>query len=241
MTSSHTSPRVGFPLVCRRPKPFERGLSLVELMVGVTIGLFVVAAASMLVGTQLGENRKLILETQLGQDLRATADIIARELRRSGASEKPWEHIATETTAASYNSMADFPLVSPETVEFRYARHGATGEIGPWGFKLEGTVIKTKTLSGGAYQELTDPETMEVTRFLITPNNAPEQILPCPKLCPGTNDTSCWPRLAVRGFTVTIEARSPRNNEVVRSLQSEVRLRNDQVRFLAGSGRSCPA
>ena len=53
-------------------------------MVGVAIGLFVVAAASMLVVTQLSDNRRLMLETQVQQDLRATADIITRELRRAG-------------------------------------------------------------------------------------------------------------------------------------------------------------
>ena len=53
-------------------------------MVGVAIGLFVVAAASMLVVTQLSDNRRLTLETQVQQDLRATADIITRELRRAG-------------------------------------------------------------------------------------------------------------------------------------------------------------
>ena len=53
-------------------------------MVGVAIGLFVVAAASMLVVTQLSDNRRLTLETQVQQDLRASADIITRELRRAG-------------------------------------------------------------------------------------------------------------------------------------------------------------
>ena len=62
-----------------------RGLSLVELMVGIAVGMFVVAAAATLVATQLTENRGLQLELQVQQDLRATADIITRELRR-GAS-----------------------------------------------------------------------------------------------------------------------------------------------------------
>ncbi|MBL0296208.1 MAG: hypothetical protein IPQ21_03185 [Betaproteobacteria bacterium] len=53
-------------------------------MVGITVGLFIVAAAAMLVTTQLGDNRRLLLETQVQQDLRATADIITRELRRAG-------------------------------------------------------------------------------------------------------------------------------------------------------------
>ena len=62
----------------------HRGMSLVELMVGITVGLLVVAGASLLVSSQLSENRRLLLETQVQQDLRATADIIARQLRRSG-------------------------------------------------------------------------------------------------------------------------------------------------------------
>jgi type II secretory pathway component PulJ len=208
----------------------ERGLSLVELMVGATIGLFVVAAASMLVGTQLGENRKLILETQLGQDLRATADIIARELRRSGNSHDPWNNIATETSSATYNDRSEISTVGG--IDFMYDREG-TANRGQRGFKLEGGVIKTRLAPQTSYQELTDPATMEVTSFQIVQRVIPEQTLPCPRLCPGTNSTDCWPKLFVRAFTVTIEARSPNNPEVVRSLQSEVRLRNDQVKFFA--------
>ncbi len=43
----------------------QRGLSLVELMVGITDGLFVVAAAATLVANQLSDNRRLLLETQV--------------------------------------------------------------------------------------------------------------------------------------------------------------------------------
>jgi len=69
------------PAVWRRR---QAGLSMVELMVGVAIGLFVVAGATMAVSNQLGDNRRLMLETQIQQDLRAAADVIARDLRRSG-------------------------------------------------------------------------------------------------------------------------------------------------------------
>ena len=63
----------------------QRGLSIVELMVGIAIGLIIVAAASLLMSGQLNENRRLLAETQLQQDLRAASDIITRELRRIGA------------------------------------------------------------------------------------------------------------------------------------------------------------
>ena len=61
-----------------------RGLSIVELMVGIAVGMFVLAGASLLASSQLSDNRQLLLETQVQQDLRATADLIARELRRGG-------------------------------------------------------------------------------------------------------------------------------------------------------------
>jgi type II secretory pathway component PulJ len=236
------------PLWGTRRRSLSRGLSLVELMVGVTIGLFVVAAASMLVGTQLGENRKLVLETQLGQELRATADIIARELRRSGASALPWTHIATETGTANYNDRADLAVMGTSEVRFLYDRHGPE-DRGDLGFKLESGVIKTRSIPGATPQALTDSESMLITKFEIIQKVIPEQTLPCPKLCAVTNGTECWPKLRVRAFTVTIEAQSVRNPEVKRSLQSEVRMRNDEVKFFvpgaSGAGpstaQSCPS
>lgn len=71
----------------------QRGLSLVELLVGISVGLFVLAGATLLLSTQLGDNRRLLLETQLQQDLRATMDIITRELRRAGVNKIGRAHV----------------------------------------------------------------------------------------------------------------------------------------------------
>jgi type IV pilus assembly protein PilW len=60
------------------------GLSLPELLVGMTLGLLVTAAALALVAMASGEQRRLLAEARLQQDLRAAMDIVTRELRRSG-------------------------------------------------------------------------------------------------------------------------------------------------------------
>ena len=62
----------------------SRGLSLVEMMVGIAVGLFIVAGASLVTVNQISDNRRLTLETQVQQDLRAAADLVARDLRRAG-------------------------------------------------------------------------------------------------------------------------------------------------------------
>lgn len=213
----------------RRFASRQRGLSLVELMVGITIGLFVVAGASLVVATQLGDNRRLLLETQLQQDLRATLDIVTREIRRAGG-------VADATALAGLwqegggpvarNNLATIDLNADlDEVVFRYRRGGNEG---PFGFRLSSGVVQS--LLGGNWQALTDANVMTVTTFTVTPTPEPAVQIPCPRLCDdGTQ--SCWPTLAVRAYTVDIAARSRSDPAVQRSVRSQVRLRNDLLEF----------
>ena len=226
----------------------QRGLSLVELMVGITIGLFVVAAASLVVTSQLTDNRRMLLELQVQQDLRATADVITRELRRAGGRELAangvWSEGAsatanpfgtvTLTTQASGNTEARFDYergIGLERLGFKFEKNATTGNVG---------VIQSHIGSG--WQDLTDKSTMDVTRFtvtLLTPLIAAP--IPCPKLCASGNNL-CWPKLKVRAYVVIIEARARTDNRIQRRLQSEVRLRNDELEFGTGlsAAQPCP-
>lgn len=167
---------VNGPRVARR----QAGLSMVELLVGIAIGLLVVAAASMLTATQLGENRRMLLETQLQQDLRATVEIITRQLRRAGAVAQPMNYIWTEqlpgADAGNTDDMAPNAFGVPATeVTFRYAR----GPAGQLGFRLQGSRIQARlVLTPGGWQDLTDNSAMEVTAFSVTPFHAFEPSQP---------------------------------------------------------------
>ncbi len=217
-----------------------RGLSLVELMVGITIGMFIVAAASMLAATQLGENRRLLLETQLQQDLRSAADTITRELRRAGAASSAMLHVASDDAPALPLDLSDITIHSAAHLEFGY--HRRSGEIGPWGFRLDNFKILSRVASALPEQELTDPYVMKVTALSITPVDEPDIIIPCPKLCQPGNDDICWPRVKVRRMRVGITAEYANDPRVVRTLNSEVRLRNDDLRFhsSAPGAQACP-
>jgi type IV pilus assembly protein PilW len=218
----------------------QRGLSLVELMVGVVVSLFVVAAATLLMSTQMTDNRRLLLETQIQQDLRATADIVAKELRRSsfwGGHASGVPAPAVGTVVANPSRTLSFVSTS-NTVNYRYTRTaGATA----FGFKLENGIIKScqgepdvDGLCGGAYQELTDPKSVTINAFTVTqersatPNNDDSLILPCPNLC-SDSTTNCWPRVAVREFVITLSGTSVADPTVTRELRVGVRVRNDRV------------
>lgn len=51
----------------------QRGLSLIELLVGCTVGLLIAGGATKLFVEHLRDSRRLLLEARLHQDLRATA------------------------------------------------------------------------------------------------------------------------------------------------------------------------
>ena len=235
-----------------------RGLSLVELMVGIAVSLFVVAAATLLTSTQLSDNRRLLLETQLQQDLRATADIITRDLRRVGywheavkglpdgqnggkVAPSPYAAIAVTSSASS-------------AVQYRYRR---TASAEAFGFRLTADGVLQSCQSDGAeasglcasgWQDLTDRNVMRVTEFRIdverpgTSANDEPLVIPCPYAC-ADGTASCWPKVAVREFTVHIEAESRTPPVVQRSLDTSVRVRNERVELSteAPIELACPA
>lgn len=224
----------------------QAGLSLVETMVGIAVGLIVVAAASLMVSAQLNDNRRLLLETQMQQDMRAAMDIIARELRRIGIQQQPQalDGIWFAGSAATANDVATSPTATTNGVgvdNFEFNYYPGSGRVGPYGFKLDSGVVKTQLGSAG-WQELTDTNVMEVTAFAITPQNGAAFRLPCPKVCLVGPPTDCWPQVQVREFQVTLAARARSDPNVTRRISSNVRLRNDYVRFNTGSpAEICPA
>jgi len=218
-----------------------RGLSIVELMVGVAVGLFVVAGASFVAVNQLGDNRRLTLETQVQQDLRAVADLVARDLRRGGdwgsAQSGVWYDGGPVVATNPYTGTSP-DAVEPAVQEVTFAYSRDAGENGTldaneqFGFKLDGDhVIKTRV--GDAWQSLTDPNVLKVTAFDVTLAMATVQ-LACFKACAG-GGTACWPQQDVRRFTVSIAAEAAFDPNVKRSVSNSVRLRNDDVRG------ACPA
>ena len=124
MTTSERSFR-GPASVVRR----QRGLSLVELMVGIAIGLLVVAAAATLMSTQLNDNRRLLLETQVNQDLRAAMDIVTRDLRRAGHWSSAELAIWSAASAQQKNPYEAIGLGGSTEVGYRYRRDSGTRRL----------------------------------------------------------------------------------------------------------------
>jgi prepilin peptidase dependent protein B len=215
----------------------QRGLSIVELLVGVAVGLVIVAAATMMVATQLSDNRRLLVETQVQQDLRATADLIARDLRRAGF----WWNSQRVTALGSGpgGTMPNpYATVSPaddgdtaQEVTYRYAHPNqveddTVEDDERLGYRLKNGVIETQ-LGLGNWQALTDAGALKVTTFDVTVDKQ-DVPLACHRAC-SAGATPCPPVQSVRSYTIQIDGEAASDPAVKRSVRSHVRLRNDLV------------
>lgn len=204
----------------------QRGLSLIELMVGAAIALFIAAAGGTLLVSHLRENRALLLEARLTQDLRTTADLIDRDLRRAGY----WGNAGEGTNP--YAELAP-GLAASDSVSLRYSMDAIENDVvdsnEQFGFRLRGGAIELQ-LGAGNWQALTDANTLTVTTFNVTPELQDVSLaLFCPTACATGSNSTCPPHRQVRNLAVSITAALVSDARVVRTVHSKVRVRSDAV------------
>ena len=223
------------PFATQRARP-QAGVSLVELLIGITIGLFIVGASLTALLMHLRESRTLIAQSRLMQDLRATTDLMARDLRRVGywgaADHGVWQREgmagAPGTAINPYTAMT----TSASTVAFRYSRDAVEDDLvddnEKFGYRLRNGVLELQ-LGSSPWQAMTDITTMKVTRFDITPTEQLRSLAgSCTAPCP-SGDASCPPQLHVRSLMLTLTAQGLGESTALRSVRTRVRLRNDSI------------
>jgi len=210
------------------------GLTLVELLVGLTVGLLIAGEAAAWIAASLREQRASLLEGRLLQDLRTAADVVVRDLRRAGywgaASEGVW--LPGVSTAAVNPYAAITPVAAAsDAIAFAYSRdvveNDALDANEQFGFRLRGGAIQMQL--GGGWQAVTDVETLVVTAFELVPDVQSVSLGGiCPTAC-AASSTTCPPQVQVRSLGLHIEGRAAHDPAVVRSVRARVRLRNDAL------------
>ena len=159
-----------------------RGLSIVELMIGVAIGLAVVAGGAKLLADGLVGNRRNIVETRITQDLRAATDVVARDLRRAGSwGDGSHAGMRAAPVANAYVGVSPAPSAGTGSlVEYSYNKNGddSLDSAEYFGFTVapdptNGVNVLYMKLgrTGGTnnWQPLTDSRVVRVTSFDVRP------------------------------------------------------------------------
>lgn len=224
----------------------QQGLGLVELMVGITVGLIVAAGASMVAVNQINEHRRLMLEVQVQQDLRTAADLLQQDMRRAGFRGLPqysvWQPASGVATSAEvpalaasanpYSGLLRTNDTSALTLTYSYARTSTNVSDVPLNNEYFGTkwdkanqVLKLQ-LGPGNWQPITDPESVRIIDFDITVASQDAAIADfCDSPCTGSG----CPAQKVRKVNFTIRAQATHDANVIRTLEGVERIRADAI------------
>jgi len=236
----------------------QRGLSIVELLIGLAIGLFIVGGAIKLFVDNLTNNRRLLLETRVNQDLRAAADLIARDLRRAGYWRNAHLGVSSDVTVPPLaNPYVAVSNASATEAGYSYAKDADNVLDSDEGFGVQratetvGGVTRgvVQLRLGDAWRTITDPATVDIPAngLTITSTTRTADLWDaCPCLgeltCtsgqfqnpnPATGATGIHyagrPRLQIRQFTIVIRGDSVSTPQFSRQISETVRVRNDAV------------
>lgn len=238
----------------------QRGMSIIELLIGVLVGFIVVAGAVKLMVDTLGSNRRLLLETRVNQDLRTAADLIARDLRRSGywqnATSGIFSAAGTGTVVSNpYTAINVDTTVNDSKIVYRFAWDNTNVAEGyEWaGFKVEGGILMFRKfgtdLDEADPEQITDPKVITVTNLTITETSRVAELY---TFCACLTKVTCTapqfqvvggtpgpyynsrPTLTIRQYGIVLAGQSATDPTVNREIRETVRVRND---VMAGN---CP-
>lgn len=84
----------------------QQGFTLIELMIALTLGLIILAGVTSFIVSLLQTNSETIRNTRLNQELRAVAEIAARDIRRARSNIDPISNIGMGAAAnTSWSTM----------------------------------------------------------------------------------------------------------------------------------------
>lgn len=144
----------------------QRGETLVGLMVGMGIGLVVLAAGSQMLAQQLQGHRWALQDTHLHQDLRSTLDVIANELRQAQAVGQPWPTRSNVQCVDAFCGGAGALMVQDQRIVFSRDRNlnGLLDNNECTGFRLRNQALQVRTACvPEVWTNLTDAGSLKMT------------------------------------------------------------------------------
>lgn len=228
----------------------QAGFSLVELMVGLAIGLIIVAAAGSVYITALRSGANTLSSAKLNMELRSAMDLMVAEIRRAGyslntanISANPFTQSTTDLAnpAAdcilfSYDTNADGSATSPEFLGFKKKDSEVAMRYGG--------ATTTTDCAVGSWEGITDSNSVIVDTLSFSISyqcqNAQTGLKSATESCTAAAGNTVYPAavasspihsdlIEVRDVTITLEGHHKSDALTKIRLSQSVRIRNDRI------------
>jgi prepilin peptidase dependent protein B len=200
----------------------QRGFTLVELMVGLVVGLIVIGGSLAIFLSSLSNSNYTLKMAKLNQDLTSVMQLMVNEVRRAGY---------TSDISITPTPAMDYAADSANSC-FLYSHGDKDGNVVKRGFNLTGSVLMMRedptlcNFTGG--DAVTDVNSMTVTNFGIDDSRSK-----CVYVSDSSENT-CTTAVAsglayikIREIEISLSAKSATDDTIFSTMTESVRVRND--------------
>ena len=119
----------------------QKGMSLIELMISIALGLLIVVAATAMTVKSLVMNTDTLASAKLNQDIDSVTQVMVNDIRRAGFTNALFK----------YDDFEDLNIVSSSCVLYSYDANedGVKDDNEKFGFKLNGSEVEMRTTCTG--------------------------------------------------------------------------------------------
>ena len=232
-SSAGTDARSGSPENSQHLKS-QRGFGLIEMLVSMALSLLAVSVMVILMASTLGTGTATIQMSRLSQELRASMQLMSRDLRRANFHSSFYScyanvdcrsdlSIATYVDTIHINETGncfwywldrdgDRDLKNDAVGGFRYSKISGIGVI-----QMRTTGNSAANCDGDdGWELITDPNTVEITNFIVSNSDSYTETLSA------SGDVQ-----VVEKIRLTINGQMATNSSVQREIQDLILIRND--------------
>lgn len=213
---------------------YQRGLGLMEMLISMALSLLAVATMVVLSSNTLGSSATTIQMSRLSQELRASIQLMSRDLRRANfhssflncfgnidcredlgiAGYVNTIHINSENNCFWYwlDRDGDADLSDDPVGGFRF---GTVGGVGVIQMRTTGNAAANCD-DGAGWEPITDPNTVEITSFTVSNADSYTEGVSA------EGDTQ-----VVEKIRLTINGRMASNPEIQKEIEDLILIRND--------------
>lgn len=164
----------------------QQGLSLIEMMLAITLGLGALLSLASVVGYGVGVNGKLLASNRLAEELNAVASLMYRDVIRAGYNGDTVDMVtdpaASPSVFANSITVSEFPGEAANScILYAYDRNdnGVLDVVGSnenYGFRLRDDALEMRVggaaCDAGGWQDLSDLTVVRVTALVFTLNQS---------------------------------------------------------------------
>ncbi|CAH9017738.1 prepilin-type N-terminal cleavage/methylation domain-containing protein [Candidatus Nitrosacidococcus sp. I8] len=204
---------------------FQKGSSLVELMVSSALGMIVMGGALTMMSSILKANNTTSQINYLNSELNVVMTMIIRDLRRAGYWSGAINNLISNTTTVPANPFAQITVSTDGTCllfSYDFDRSGTLTNANQFGYRLDTSdnAVEVRQAgadcSGSGWQNLTDESTLNITNLQFN------------DLSPPALNTGSGVTVQVRKYRITLEGQLNSDSQISKTLETIVKVRNDQ-------------